>query len=91
MKNLTDIIKESKAHPTISKSGYFLMVFDAPVTPVKNKGKVYVCSDESELFNYYDKFVGDHYSIESDVYDMKNGDALDYTEHGKYVIIQVFK
>ena len=39
MKNLTDMIKESKTHPTISKSGYFLMVFDAPVTPVKNKGK----------------------------------------------------
>ena len=37
MKNLTDMIKESKTHPTISKSGYFLMVFDAPVTPVKNK------------------------------------------------------
>ena len=87
MKNL----KETKNSNMFDKSGIFLMIFDEPVTPVRNKGKVFVCDDYSELFKYYDKFVSDHYAIESEVRDMKNGDVLDFSEHGKYVIIQVFK
>ena len=54
MKNLTDMIKESKKRNTIFKSGYFLMVFDAPVTPMNythTKDVTVSCSAANSLQN----------------------------------------
>lgn len=96
-KNNIFVIKTNKQKLKIMKKvnylsawpGFYMMVFDAPLTPVQNKGKVVMCSDYSELFKTYDKLVGDHISIESDVRKMRHGDIIDFSDHGKYVIIQI--